>query len=120
MTTEEMNGILSSHLASFRTWSHTSLAERVEHNNRTGDCLERMKGVGSDGTPYHLKFNAYWDDQPRGKIRVCGSLSAKPRRRLLWFLPVFIPHVTETFIMNPDGSIVGEAEEENAEPDSGD
>ena len=61
-----------------------------------------------DGTPYQLKFNAYWDDKRHGNIRVCGSLSAKPRRRLLWFLPIHIPHVTESFIMRPDGSFVGE------------
>lgn len=111
MEIEEMSEILSMRLASFRTWPHSTLAERVERNNRTGDRLESGEGVGSDSTPYQMKFNAYWDDKRHGNIRVCGSLSAKPRRRLLWFLPIYIPHVTESFIIRPDGSFVGETEE---------
>lgn len=77
MEIEEMSEILSMRLASFRTWPHSTLAERVERNNRTGERLESGEGVGSDSTPYQMKFNAYWDDKRHGNIRVCGSLSLR-------------------------------------------
>ena len=112
MTKDEMREILGRHLAKFRTWSYAALSERVELDRKTGDCLEHFEGSGTDGTEYQMEFNAFWDDRPQADIRVAGSFSAVPQRRLLGFLPVFMPHVTDSFIMSPDGSFVDENEEE--------
>ncbi|QTN32559.1 hypothetical protein HZ994_09520 [Akkermansiaceae bacterium] len=108
MNKDEMHEILHMRLAVFRSWSYSSLAERVETDNRNGDCLEHIDGVGSDGTQYQIEFNAFWDDKPDGDIRVLGALSAEPQRRLLGFLPIFMPHLSEAFIMRPDGSFADE------------
>ena len=107
-----MREILGRHLAKFRTWSYAVLSERIELNQKTGDCLEHFEGSGTDGTEYQLEVNAFWDDKPHADILVAGSLSAEPQRRLLGFLPVFMPHVTDSFIMSRDGSFVDENEEE--------
>ena len=115
MTKNEMHETLDMHLAAFRSWSYASLAERVEMDNRNGDCLEHTEGVSSDGAEYQLEFNAFWDDKPHGDIRVCGSVSAEPQRRLLGFLPIYMPHLTESFIMSPDGSFVDQDEEKRIE-----
>jgi hypothetical protein len=115
MTKDEMLEILGVRLASYRTWAYAALAERVESDNRNGDCLDHFEGVGSDGTEYQLEFNAFWDDKPHGDIRVCGSLSAEPQKRLLGFLPIYTPDLTDSFIMSPDGSFVDEDEEKRIE-----
>ena len=116
MTKEQMSEVLSVHLARIRSWSYFSLAERVESDRRNHDCLEHVEGVSSDGTPYQMEFNAFWDDKPHGDIRVCGDLSAEPQRRLLGFFPIYMPHVTDSFIMSPDGSFVGESDTAKIEP----
>jgi hypothetical protein len=108
MTKEQMSAILSMRLAAFRTWAYSSLATRVENDSRNGDCLDHVEGVSLDRTPYQMEFNAFWDDRPHGDIRVSGSLSAEPQRRFLGFLPIYMPHVTDSFIMRPDGSFVDE------------
>jgi hypothetical protein len=117
MTKDEMHEALNTHLAVFRSWSYAALAERVEIDNRNGDCLEHIEGVGLDGTEYQLEFNAFWDDKPNGDIRVRGALSAEPQRRLLGFLPIYMPHASEEFIMSPDGSFVDEDEDKKIEQD---
>ena len=111
MTKDEIHEILGVRLASYRTWSYADMAERVESDNRNGDCLDHFEGVGSDGTEYQLEFNAFWDDKPHGDIRVCGSLSAEPQKRLLGFTP----DLTDSFIMSPDGSFVDEDDEKRIE-----
>lgn len=115
MTKEEMHEMLSTRLASYRTWSYAALAERVERDNHNRDCLDHFEGVGSDGTEYQLEFNAFWDDKPHGDIRVCGSLSAEPQKRLLVFLPIFTPDLTDSFLMSPDGSLVDEDDDKRIE-----
>jgi len=107
--------MLSTRLASYRTWSYAALAERVERDNHNRDCLDHFEGVGSDGTEYQLEFNAFWDDKPHGDIRVCGSLSAEPQKRLLVFLPIFTPDLTDSFLMSPDGSLVDEDDDKRIE-----
>src|SRR5688572_29281066 len=108
MSKDEMRKIVSEHLATFRTWSYTQLAERVERDRQAHDCLERVEGSAPDGTRYQMEFQALWDDKPHGDVRVCGDLSAEPQRPLLAFIPIYTPDVTDSFIMSPDGKFVGE------------
>lgn len=108
MSNDEKRTVLSAYLAKFRAWSYEELAERVERDRREHDCLEHSEGTASDGTKYQMEFQAFWDDAPYGNIRVCGDLSAEPQRPLLGFIPVYLSDVTDSFIMRPDGSLVGE------------
>jgi hypothetical protein len=110
MSKDEMSTILSEHLAKFRTWSYAQLAERVERDRQAHECLEHVEGIADDGTQYYVEFQAYWDDKPHGAIRVCGDLSAQPQRPLLGFIPIYMPDVTDSFIMGSDGRFVDEHE----------
>lgn len=110
MSKDEMHKILSGHLSRFRTWSYAQLAERVEHDRHTHDCLEHLEGTAADGTEYQIEFNAFWDDKPHGDIRVSGSFWAEPQRPLLGFIPIYTADVTDSFIMSPDGRFVDEPE----------
>jgi hypothetical protein len=106
MTKDEMRIILAEHLAKFRAWSYAQLAERVECH----DCLEHIEGTATDGTPYQLEFQAFWDDKAQGDIRVMGDLCAEPQQRCLGFLPIYSADLVDSFIMSPDGRFVGEDE----------
>ncbi|MBA4150861.1 MAG: hypothetical protein H0X66_22345 [Verrucomicrobia bacterium] len=119
MTKDEMQSTLSQHLAKFRTWTYAQLAERVVRDRREHDCLDHLEGTVPEGTTYQIEINAFWDDKPHGDIRVCGDLSADPQKRLLGFLPIYTPDVTDSFIMSPDGTFVGEDERDIAEPGAG-
>ena len=110
MTKDEMRAVMSEHLAKFRACSYAQLAERVERDRREHNCLEHIEGTASDGTKYQMEFQVFWDDKPLGDIRVCGDLSAEPQRPLLGFIPVFMPDVTDSFIMSPDRRFVGDDE----------
>ena len=59
MSKDEMREILSRQLAKFRGWTYAQLAERVEQDRRTRECLDSSDGVAADGTAYFIEFNAY-------------------------------------------------------------
>jgi len=108
MTREEMQAILAQHLAKFRTWTYAELAERIESNRQSHNCLEHVEGQAPDGTTYLIEFNVFWDAKPHGNIRMLGDLSANPQKPLLGILPIYFPDVADSFIMRPDGTFVGE------------
>ena len=110
MSYDGMRTILSTHLAKFRTWSYADLAERVECDRQLHSCLEHIEDTAPDGTQYQMEFLALWDGKPHGDIRVCGDISAKPQKRFLGVLPIFISDVSDSFIRSPDGRFVGEHE----------
>lgn len=56
--------------------------------------------VAPDGTECCIEINAFWDDKPDGDIRVVFSIDDGKWR-------AFVP-VTDSFIIAPDGSFVGE------------
>ena len=105
-----MREILSEHLAKFRSWSYTQLADRIDRDRKAHDCLEHIEGTAPDGTQYQVEFQAFWDDKPQGAVRVCGNFSVEPQRPLLPFIPVYMPDVTDSFIMSPDERFVDEHE----------
>jgi hypothetical protein len=101
MTKSEKSAILAEHLATFRAWAYGDLAARIG-----GGHLDTTERRALDGTEYSLTVDVFWDDKPRGDIRVIGDLSLN---RPLWgFIPLFFPDVCDSFIMRPDGRFVGE------------
>jgi hypothetical protein len=103
-----MQAVLTEHLAKYRAWPYSVLAERVEVDLKQHECLEHVEGQADDGTLYYLEFQAVWDDKAGGDVRVLGSLSAEPQKPLFGFLPIYCPDVTDSFIMAADGHFVGE------------
>jgi hypothetical protein len=104
MTKEEMRSILSEQLAKYRAWSYDELAARIVAGHMAHD-----EGIATDGTSFQLEFDVFWDDKPHGDVRVCGDLSAEPRKRFLGVLLIYVPDVTDSFIKAPNGRFVGES-----------
>ncbi len=100
-----MSSILSKHLTIYRRWSHAALADWLE---RGDSVLEVVEGVASDGAPYQIECNIFWDGKAGEDVRVAGDLSAQPQRRILGL--GFVPDAVDDFNMRPDGSFVGEPE----------
>lgn len=103
MTNAEMDGVLSELLAKYCRWSYDRLATKVKQ----GSC-DHYDDVAPDGTEYQVEVQFFWDDKPGGNVRVMADLCAEPQRRLLWILPIYIPHGISCFIMSPDGHLVCE------------
>ena len=57
--------------------------------------------AGTKGNDCCIEINAFWDDKPNGDVRVTFSIDDGSSWR------AFVP-VTDSFIIAPDGSIVGE------------
>ena len=108
MDTDDKHLLLAEHLAEFRAWSYDALAAEIDRTRKEHDCLYHTEGVFDDGTEWQMEFNVFWDDKRGGDVRVCGDISTEPQRRLLRILPIYLPDVTDSFIMAPDGSFVGE------------
>lgn len=61
------------------------------------DC-EQIRG--QSGAEYQVEIEAYWDDREAEHLRLVVSIDDGGRRALL--------PITESFIVAPDGSFVGE------------
>jgi hypothetical protein len=81
-------------LAECRTYRYAHWLASV-----AGDA-EVLEVTAPDGTPCCVEISAVWDGRPGGDIRVIASIDDGGWRA---FLPV-----TESFIIAPDGSFVGE------------
>lgn len=108
MDADSKRQILAEHLTRFRAWKYEALAVEIERTRLAHDCLSTYDGEYDDGTEYCLEFNVFWDDRPGGNIRVCGDISTLSQTTIQRILPIQIPDVTDSFIMAPDGSFVGE------------
>ena len=103
MTKEEMKTALAEHLARYRTWSYERLAGFVNK-----EYLDTVEAKAPDGRPYVMDFRVFWDGKPNGDLRVSASLWFVPYRPLFGFLPIFCAETTDSFIMSPNGTFVGE------------
>lgn len=108
MSKDEKTAMLAEHLAKFRKWPYAQLAEAVDRTRQERDCLEYVELTAPDGTRVSMEFNVFWDDKAGGDVRIAGDLAANGLKPLLGFIPIFTPDVTDSFIMRPDGSFVGE------------
>ncbi len=93
MDKAEARSILSQHLAPLKTLPYEKLAERI------GD-VEDYEVAGPSGARYQLSIQAMWDDAPNGDLRIIGAIDGGGWR-------AFFP-LTDSFIMTPDGDLVGE------------
>jgi hypothetical protein len=91
----EAGKILSTETARLRQRSYSQLRRSVESRD-----VETLEVRGTSGTVYQLEINFFWDNEPRGTIRVLVSIDDGGWR-------AFSP-ITEDFILAPDGSFVGE------------
>jgi hypothetical protein len=65
-----------------------------------GENVEAFEVTGESGAEYQLEIQSFWDDKPNGDLRVCVSIDDGGLR-------AYSP-LTDSFIIAPDGSFVGE------------
>ncbi len=102
MDDDEKRQILAKHMAKFRTWSYGEITARIG----MAAHLETVEWTATDGTPCFMDFDVFWDDEPHGNVRVAGYFWGD--KRVLGFLPIYMPDASDAFLMQPDGSLVGE------------
>lgn len=108
MNADEKQALLAEHLAEFRAWSYGALAAEIDRTRKAHDCLRHTQGVLDDGTEYQLEFNVSWDDKRGGNVRICADITTSPQRLMLGIIPGFTPDATDSFIMDSDGTFIGE------------
>ena len=89
----EARGLLADCLAEYRVRSYGELLRLL-------GAQETREVVGPSGVTYQLEFQALWDDQALGHLRVCGAIDAGGWR-------AFVP-LTDDFIVDPGGRFIGE------------
>jgi hypothetical protein len=94
MDKAEARAILATQLESLRATSYDELVERLLEDPETTEA------TGPSRTAYQLESQAFWDGRPGGDLRVTVSIDDGGWR-------AFVP-LTESFIVSPDGSFVGE------------
>jgi hypothetical protein len=95
MNKQEAASTLDEFLKQFRKHSYGELKQMVD-----AKTVEAKEAVGSSGTKYQIKIQAFWDDKPGANIRVQGSIDDGGWR-------AFFPLIGG-FIMSPDSSLIGE------------
>ena len=115
-----MREALANQLSIFRNCGYEQLAQHVEQGPfwKPQDCLEHVEGVATDGTPFQMEFNVYWDDKAGEAIRVSGSLSAEPQKRLWGFLPIYSADMTDSIVISPTQVSETEADSKPAQQGS--
>ena len=107
MTTDQQRSVLTEHLDRFRSCSYKELVEQIAIRRKTHDCLGFFSGMTADNVRYEIEVNVFWDDQQARTVRVCGDLTLLPPRKLFG-LPIYVPNLTDSFIMQPDGNFLDE------------
>jgi len=98
--------MMSSHPGLYR--SQPSMTTRdaglpTERHITSNTLPDRLRAFLRAPAPLHF-------DENIGCVGPAGFLS---NPRLLGFLPIYLPHVTDSFIMRPDGGFVDEDDDPN-------
>jgi len=90
---EKAQKIINSELQKYREKSYDELLPLLEE-------IERIELSIDKGIEYQLVFNAVWDDQKEGNLRVIGSIDDGGRS-------AYSPE-TASFIISPENKMIGE------------
>ena len=90
----EAREVLAVQLTALRQLSYEQLVERLLDREETFDV------AGPSGTQYQVELQAFWDARPNDVLHVLVSVDDGGWR-------AFVP-LTDSFLVAPDGSIVGE------------
>jgi hypothetical protein len=93
MNKQEAKNFLKETLQNYKKCSYGKLQTRVGE-------IETCQVNGESGTQYQVEVQVMWDDEHQQNIRVMGAIDDGGWRA---FLPL-----TDSFIMAPGGSFVGE------------
>jgi hypothetical protein len=90
---QEAEGLLRGKLSEYCVLPYPKLVARIGTD-------DHVTMAGASGAEYQLEVQVFWEDEPRGNVRVIGSIDDGGLR-------AFFP-LTKSFIMAPDGTFVGE------------
>jgi hypothetical protein len=110
MTDDELYSLTAVYLKRYRSWPYSALARAIEHANCGGDapteCLERTEFLLPNGSSCFLEITTFWDDRPRGTVRVQASLSVDGG------VPAegggVFSNAVDAFLKAPDDTFIGE------------
>ena len=94
MDKDEARKLLKAKLAAYRKRSYAQLVANIGAD-------EYLAVKSAVGTEYQIEIQCMWDDMQDGAVRVIGGIDDGS------LSGAFRP-VSEDFILNPDGSFVGE------------
>jgi hypothetical protein len=108
MNKQEAKAILAQQVARLRQQSYSQLRRYLSKERLRlgpfsfggGENTEVVEVAGKSGAEYQIEIEAVWDDKPDGNLRVIVGIDDGGLR-------AFSP-LTESFIIAPDGSFVGE------------
>jgi hypothetical protein len=92
MDKSEAQKVLSEQLSRFSQRSYSELVPLVESSH-----VEDFEVRGASGATYQVEVQFFWDDKPRGVIRVVGSIDDGGIR-------AFVP-LTQTFLVSRPESV---------------
>ena len=92
MDKSEAQRVLTEQLARFSERSYAELVPLVETSH-----VEDFEARGASGTNYQVEVQFFWDDKPRGVVRVVGSIDDGGLRAL-------VP-LTQTFLVSRPDSV---------------
>jgi len=92
MDKSEAQKVLSDQLARFSQRSYSELVPLVESRH-----VEDFEIRGASDTTYQVEVQFFWDDKPRGDVRVVGSIDDG---RIRAFIPL-----TETVLVSRPESV---------------
>ena len=99
MDAEESASILKSVLDRFQGMSYCHLVRLVEDSPELNNtCYEEV--TAESGNWYQVRIDVFWDDKPKGDVRVLGAIDDGGWR-------AFAPR-TSDFILNSKGEFVDE------------
>jgi len=93
MDTTEAKTILSNLLEDYRAKSYGDLKTLLS-------AQDVFEVEADSGTKYQVEFQAVWDGEADGNLRVIGSIDDGGKQAFMPF--------TDDFIMSPNGEFVGE------------
>jgi hypothetical protein len=104
MDDDEKRRVMAEHITKFRAWSYDQLAVQIG----AAPHFDIVESVASDGTPYFMDVDVFWDDQRNGAVRVVGNFWSDPAGKRFSLLAIHRPDISEGFLIGPDGRFVGE------------
>jgi len=93
MDNNEARAILTQYLSRYRNRSYADLVGMIGE-------LDVAETAGPSGAKYQIEVEVHWDDKAQHNVRVLAGIDDGGWR-------AWAP-LTESFIMSPDGSLVGE------------
>ena len=93
MDNKEAKAILQEQLSRYKSCSFVELLGLLEEG-------EHIEITAPSGKEYQVEIDAFWDDKPKGNLRVIGSIDDG-------WIRAYFP-LSDDFLISPDGKLIDE------------